>query len=71
MAKELVDHIEAASARNSNDDDADLRTLIGKWSLESGARIAYGKRLGCLDMEGKGEQFGRRMVKMNLKIFKV
>ncbi len=70
IARDFAYRIEAVKYSVNNEVN-DLRMEVGKWSLENAGNLVFDKRLGCLDLEGEREKFGREMVEANATIFKV
>ena len=69
MAQDFVSRLERV--RYINREVNDLRMEVGKWSMENAGMLVFDKRLGCLEEDTDGEEFGRKMVEANAKIFKV
>ena len=48
-----------------------MKTEVGRWNLETAGMLVFDKRLGCLDFDSEGEEFGRKMVEANSIVFRL
>merc|ERR1719259_900663 len=68
-ALDLINRIE--KMRNRRDEMPDLRSEIGKWSIENAANLVFDRKLGCLVQNSKEENWAAKMVEANAEIFQL
>ena len=66
VAKDFVERIKRL--RYINDEFSDLKSEIGRWSLENAGMLVFDTRLGCLKDD---DEFGQKMLAANQTIFEL